>query len=367
MKIICNTFEIRDAVLNVQRAVSSKSSLPALEGILLKTQGDKLVLSGYDLEIAIKTEINANIINEGAIVLNAKLLAEIIKKVTADKVQIEIDSKLNATISSGSSEFTIMAIDAAEFPELPAIDQNENISINCDVLKSMVSQTIFAVSTSDIKPVHTGILFEINNDSLKLVAVDGYRLAIRQEKIENDTTMKFVVPAKTLNEIVKLIGDEDETIQLNVGSRHISFIVSDFLVVSRLLEGEFLDYKTAIPSGATANVIINTRDVIEAVERISLLITDRIKSPVRCTFSNNKADLRCTTSMGRASDSVECKIDGEALEIGFNNKYFLDAVRAVDCDIVKLELNGPTSPIRIIPTQGDNFLFLVLPVRLKSE
>ena len=367
MKIICNTFELREAVINVQRAVSSKSSLPALEGILLKTQGQKLILSAYDLEIAIKTSIFANIISEGSVVLNAKIFSEIIKKVSGEKVQIEIDDKLNATISSATSEFTIMAIDATEFPELPTINENANITMDSDILKSMISQTIFAVSTSDIKPVHTGILFEIENNNIKLVAVDGYRLAIRNEKIDTDIKIKFVVPAKTLNEIIKLVDEEEKQLQINVGSRHISFIIGEFLVVSRLLVGDFLDYKTAIPSGATVSVMTNTRDFIDAIERISLLITDRIKSPVRCTFSNNKADIKCVTAMGKASDTVECTVNGEAMEIGFNNKYFLDAMRAVESDMVKIELNGATSPIKILPKDGDNFLFLVLPVRLKAQ
>ncbi|MBQ2676896.1 MAG: DNA polymerase III subunit beta [Clostridia bacterium] len=367
MKFVCSTYDICEAVTNVQRAVSTKSSLPALEGILLKAENNLITMSGYDLEIAITTTCQANIVNEGSVILNARLFGEILKKIPGDKVEIETDNKLSARISSGATEFSIMAMAAEEYPELPAINDNSSIEIDCEILRSMVSQTIFAVSTTDIKPVHTGILFEVDDDNLKLIAVDGYRLAIRNEKIKNSGSMRFIIPSKTLNEIMKLMGEDDKTVKFNIGSRHISFDVGNFLVISRLLEGEFLDYRSAIPQGAATTVVVNTKSFTNSIDRISLLITDRLKSPVRCVFENNEISMRCTTAMGKASDKLECSINGDSLEIGFNNKYFLDALRAVDSDMVKIELNGATSPIKILPCDGDDFLFLVLPVRLKAE
>lgn len=367
MKFVCSTLDLCEAVTNVSRAVSSKSSLPALEGILLASNQTQIILSGYDLEIAIKTTIHASVATEGCVVLNARLFGEILKKVSGDKITVSVDEKLNATISSGDSQFSIMAIDANDYPELPVLSEQKSISFDSDLLKSMVSQTIFAVSTSEIRPVHTGILFEIENNNLKLVAVDGYRLAIRNEKIGNSENTRFIVPAKALSEILKLVDEQTSQIAFNVGSRHISFEVGNFFVISRLLDGEFLDYKSAVPAGAQITVLAKAREMINAVDRISLLITDRVKSPVRCTFEDGKAFVRCTTAMGKASDVVSVETSGDPIEIGFNNKYFIDALRAVDCDVVKIEMNGPTSPMKIVPIEGDSFLFLVVPVRLKSE
>ena len=350
MKFSCNTQALGEAVMNVSRAVSGKSALPALEGILIATDGDKIILSGYDLEIAIKTTVRATVAEEGCAVLSAKLFGEMIRKADSESITLSVDEKQAAVITAGNSKFSIMAIDANDYPELPAISDNRSIEIDCEMLKSMVEQTIFAVSTSETRPVHTGILFEIEDENLRLIAVDGYRLAIRNEKINNTGSMRFIIPAKTLNEILKLIGENDKTVQFHVAARHISFDVGNFLVISRLLEGDFLDYKSAIPDGAAVTVI-----------------TDRLKSPVRCTFEENKAFLRCTTAIGRASDVVDCSISGGGVEVGFNNKYFLDAMRAVDSDQVKIELGTPKTPIKILPMEGDSFLFLVVPVILKAE
>ena len=367
MKFSCNTQALGEAVMNVSRAVSGKSALPALEGILIATDGDKIILSGYDLEIAIKTTVRATVAEEGCAVLSAKLFGEMIRKADSESITLNVDEKQAAVITAGNSKFSIMAIDANDYPELPAISDNRSIEIDCEMLKSMVEQTIFAVSTSETRPVHTGILFEIEDENLRLIAVDGYRLAIRNEKINNTGSMRFIIPAKTLNEILKLIGENDKTVQFHVAARHISFDVGNFLVISRLLEGDFLDYKSAIPDGAAVTVIADTKALIDAVDRISLLITDLLKSPVRCTFEENKAFLRCTTAIGRASDVVDCSISGGGVEVGFNNKYFLDAMRAVDSDQVKIELGTPKTPIKILPMEGDSFLFLVVPVILKAE
>lgn len=367
MKFVCEAGLLSEAVANVSRSVCTKATIPALEGILISTDTNRIILSGYDLELAIKTSVDAVVEEEGCAVLNARLFGEIIRKSGTSRISVAVDERLNAVITSGETEFTVMAANPNDFPELPEISDEKMLEIDCEILKSMVTQTIFAVATSEIRPVHTGILFEVEQDNIRLIAVDGYRLAVRNEKIKTDTQMKFIVPAKALHELLKLIGDDDKTVKFNVGRRHVSFDIGAFFVISRLLDGDFLDYNTAVVPGATLTVLAKTKDLIDAVDRISLLITDRIKSPVRCTFEDQKAFVRCTTTIGKASDVVSCETTGDPVEIGFNNRYFLDAMRAVDCDVVKLELNGAASPIKIMPTDSDSFLFLVVPVRLKAE
>lgn len=367
MKFTVNKGEITDAVMNIQRAVSSKTTIPALEGILITTQGNGLELSAYDLELGITTFIPSNNEENGSIVLSARVFSEIVRKSPADIVTVSVDDKNIATIESGQSSFNIIGIAAEEFPEFPKISDSTSIKLSGELLKGMIRQTVFAVADSDSKPIHQGSLFNIKDGKLEMVSVDGYRLAKRTENIDFNEELNFVVPGKTLHEIVKLIGDTEENIDVAAGSRHIMFKIDNYTVISSLLEGEFLDYNRAIPAETTIEVTVNTREAIESVERVSLLITDRLKSPLRCTFEGNSISFLCTTSMGRASDSIPASITGGSVEMGFNNRYLLDALKNTECDEIKIQLNGALSPMKIVPKEGDNFLFLVLPVRLKNE
>lgn len=369
MKFSVNTNALRDAVVNVQRAVSSKSSLSALEGILISTDGDSILLTGYDLEIAIKTTVEANVTEEGSVVVGAKLFGDIIRKADADIISVAVDDNLAINIVAGQSEFSIMGIEAVEYPELPSFEDKINFSISSEVLKSMVSQTIFSVSSVEgTKPVYTGILFEVRNNSIRLVAVDGHRLALRNEQIITDINENFIIPSKTLNEILKLIGEEDENVEIFADDRHISFKVGNYLLISRLIDGEFLDYNSVIHKDCSTTVICACSDMIRSVERMGLFISEKLKSAVRCTFDEGRAFIRCSTALGKASDFVDCDINGNPVEINFDNRYFTDALRASGCDRVRIEISSnPTAPIIIKPLEGDDFLFLILPIRLAAE
>lgn len=367
MKIACNRQQLNEAVLNVQRAVSTKSSVPALEGILLRTQDDELTLCGYDLELGMTTRMEARVEEKGSIILSARLFGDIVRRLPAETVELSIDAKNITTIKSGASEFSIVGIPAEEYPELPAISGETSIRISHNVLKSMIRQTIFAVAESDAKPIHTGTLFELEENRIRLVSVDGYRLAMREEQAKCGEETNFVVPGKTLGEVLKLLKDDDSELEIMIGRRHIQFQIGSYCVISRLLEGEFLDYRAAIPGSSTTEIIVPTRFLIDSVERVSLLITDRLKSPVRCVFEDQEIRISCSTAIGRASDQLPANISGNAVEMGFNNRYLLDALRNTEGDEVKIQLSGPLSPMKILPREGDSFLFLVLPVRLKSE
>ncbi len=366
IKITCNKQELVEAVTNIQRAVSTKSSVPALEGILMKARGESLFLCGYDLELGMTTEIPAQVEESGEIILSAKLFGDIVRRLPTDHVRMVADNKNMTTITAGASEFSIVGIPAEEFPDLPKITDEISVTLENSVLKSMIHQTLFAVAESDAKPIHTGTLFEIEKDVVRLVSVDGYRLAMREEPAKSETEITFVVPGKTLSEVYKLMGDEEKQAVLQVGRRHISFGIGNYTVISRLLEGEFLDYKAAIPASHTSEAVVKTRAFIDSVERVSLLITDRLKSPIRCYFDKTDVKLSCSTAIGRANDEFEETLTGEPVEMGFNNRYLLDALRNAETDEVKVQLNGPLSPMKIVPKEGNSFLFLVLPVRLKQ-
>ncbi len=366
MKIICSKALLVEAVSNVSRAVCAKSPIPALEGILLKAEENQLQLTGYDLELGIVTTIEAKIEQPGEIVLSARLLLDIIRRIPGETVSCSTDDKYLATIRGGASEFTIPGLSAEEYPELPNVEQKSDFVIQQGTLKSMILQTLFAIATTDSKPVHTGSLFDIKDSCVTLVSVDGYRLALRREPIVSDLTTQFIVPGKTLSEIAKLLKEEEEA-HLVISQKHIVFRIGGYYVVSRLLEGEFLDYNAAIPKTSKTSVKVNTRSLTESVERTSLLISDRLRSPIRLAVTENKVQLSCSTTMGKAHDEVECEVSGETVHMGFNNKYLLDALKASDCDMIKLEINGALSPMRMIPLEGDSFLFLVLPVRVKND
>ena len=366
MKFVCEKNTLLDAVSKVGRAVAGKSVHPSLEGILLKAGNASLYLAGYDLELGITTRIEADVEEPGNIVLNAKLFGDIVRRSPSDEVEVTVDEKLNVYIKSGKSEFHILGISAAEYPELPTVDEGTGFTLPQSTLGSMIRQTIFAVSQNDARPVHKGILFEMEENTLRLVAVDGSRLALRCEKVNNVEEMKFVIPGKTLLEVMKLLNDEDSPVSLAVGRRHVVMEINGYAVISRLLEGEFLSYKKAIPADFGTVIRVKTRDLMDAVDRASLVISDSMKSPLVCYFSDGEVNLSCTTSTGSVNDSLPANVDGEAVEIGFNSRYITDALRNTECDEIRIEVKGALAPMKILPVEGDAFLFMVLPVRLKK-
>ena len=369
MQFICDKALLTEAVMNVSRVIPSKSSIPALEGVRIRAERNgTLLLTGYDMESGITTTIEANVQDPGEIVLSARLFAEMIRKMAGGDIFISVGDKYLTEIKSGLTEFTILGSPADEFPELPEIEEDATVTLSQGALKSMVEQTIFAVATTDTKPVHTGALFDMKEKGLTMVCVDGYRLAMRHAGLEKTMDSSFVVPGKVLSEIAKLLKDsEEEQVDIRVGSRHIVFHIGRYSVISRLLEGDFLDYGASIPKGSTTEVKIDTRSLIESVERASLLISDRLRSPLKVLFEDNKVKMSCSTSIGKFQDELTCVVNGPSVEMGFNNKYLLDALKAAGSDEVRIEISGALSPIKVLPPEGDDYLFLVLPVRLRSE
>ncbi len=368
MKFSCDKKNLSEAVFNVSLAVASKSTLIALEGILLVCKDGQLTLTGYNLDLGIIKTIPVSMEQEGSVVLNARLFSEILRKMPSDEISLSTDDKLLTLIKGGGAEFTILGISTAEYPDMPVLKDERNFSMPCFLLKNMINQTLFAVAVTEQTPVHTGSLFDLKDGVLNIVSVDGYRLAMRKEKVNVSEDFSFVVPGKTLSEVCKLLPDEeDQAVKVNVSSKHILFEIAGYTIISRLLEGQFLDYQSAIPKQHTTQVKISVKDFSSSIERASIIITDRIKSPIKSVFEDDSIQISCTTSMGKVFDSVPAQIEGDPVTIGFNNKYMIDALKATGCDEVYLEMGGALSPIKVVPLSSDNFLFLVLPVRLKTE
>lgn len=368
MQFHCQTKKLSEALSVTSRAVSTKTSMPALEGILIRTDGNKITLHAYDLELGISTSIPAECEEEGEIVLNAKIFYDMVRKLPGETVEIKTNDKLLTIVTSDAAEFTILGIPAVEFPELPSLSDSTAIELPENLLASMIRQTIFSISTDESNPIHTGILFEIQNKILRLVAVDGFRMAIRTESIKDESNLSFVVPGKTLMEISKLFHtDSDDKIKLSIGEKYLLFEIDGYAVISRLLSGQFLDYKNVLGGTKTACARVNARTFSDSIDRTSLLITDRLKSPVHCIFEPDRIRIRCSSNIGKIYDEVPASFEGDPREMGFNNRYLMDALKAVDCDEIRIELGGPLSPMKVLPPEGDAFLFLVLPVRLNAD
>ena len=367
MHIICDKVELIEAVGNVQRAVSTKASLPALEGILMRAQGSTLYLAGFDMELGISTTIPATVREPGEIVLSARMFGDIVRKMPGDHVSIQTDDRYNTVIRNEVTEFSIIGMSAADYPDIPNVEDGTSVTLSQSVIKSMIRQTIFAVAApNDPRPIYTGTLFELLPQELRLVSVDGYRLAMRSEPMQNEEELSFVVPGKTLQEILKLLKDEEKPCSLIVGRRHIIFEIDGYAVISRLLDGEFMAYDKIISPDLSTTVTVNTRQFMDAVDRVSLVINDRLKSPLVCEFRDNSIAVSCTTPLGSANDSIPAAIDGAEEEMGFNSRFLLDALKNSETDEVSVQLAGALKPMKILPKEGNAFLFLVLPVRLKK-
>lgn len=376
MKIICNKNILLSNINMVQKAVASNSTIKELEGILLEANNN-LKLTGNDLEIGIECNMDATVEEPGSIVLNAKIFGDIVKRLPEDTIYMEVNENNNTKIKCGNSEFNIIGLSSQDFTELPEVRKEGSFSISQEKLKSMIHQTIFAVSNNQNNAVLTGCYLETDNSFLNMVAVDGYRLALRKEHIkdgdkdkDNDNKdLDLIIPGKTLNELSKILnGDDEQDISMYVTDKHVLFEFDNCRMVSRLLEGDFLKYKQIIPLEHKLKVKVSVKDLIDSIERVSLIIvSDNQKYPVKLDITIDKININCATQTGTVNDSINAETLGDDIEIGFNHKYLLDALKACECNEVYLELTNNLSPCVIRPIKGGKFTYLVLPVRLKND
>ncbi|MCQ5129446.1 DNA polymerase III subunit beta [Butyricicoccus faecihominis] len=368
MKFSCEKETLLGLLGTASRAVTGKSAMPLLEGLLIEAENGELTITGYDLSMGIRTTAEADIVEPGRIVLNARLFFDIVRKLPTDAVYLETDDKLLTTIKCGRSVFNLIATEADEYPALAEVSNDTGFTLPQAILKSMIAQTIFSVSDNESKPIHTGCLFELEPGQLNVVAVDGYRLSVRRERIDSISgAMKFVVPGASLREIERILTEEDGTVDIFPDRKNILFRIGSTTLITRLIDGEFLNYRAAIPAEFEHNVTVDRHELITCIERVSLIVSEKLKNPVRFHFDGSFVQLSCITAIGKSYD--ECAIDGEVsdLEIGFNNRYMLEALRAAGEDTVRLSLKGSLNPVVVTPLEGDAYTYLVLPVRLKAN
>jgi DNA polymerase-3 subunit beta len=370
MKFSCEKYLLQQAVGITSRCAAAKSPIPALEGLLVEA-GQDVRITGYDLKKGIYTSFPADVAEPGSIVLSAKLFGEIVRSLPDGIVTITVSEGFKTSIVCEASDFSIMGTDSEEYPELPSVDKQNSVSVPQNLLSKMIRQTIFAVSDNEIRPVYTGSLLEVQDGTLTMVSVDGFRLALRREHLQGQEieNCSFIVPGSALSDVEKLCTDTEDEVDITVGSKHISFVIGDTVLVSRRLEGEFLNYKKSIPTDFSVVLEANRDDFMRAVSRVSLIIDEKTKNPLRLSVEENVLKINCTTGVGSGVDQCSIKLDGTpGLLIGFNNRYLLDALKAAPTDTVRMGLNTSSSPCVILPNDGsDSFSYMILPVRLKAE
>ncbi len=369
MKFSCEKLVLQNAIATASRAVAAKSSIPALEGLLLSCGDGKLTVTGYNMQLGIRTRFDCDAEDGGQLVLNARLFGDIVRRMPDDTLTLSSDEKLTVKVHCGDADFDIVGLPAEDFPELPEVEEKNTFSLPEKTIRSMIQQTCFAVSTNEARPVHMGSLFEIGGGELTVVSVDGFRLALRREKLEGaeKEMFSFVAPGTALSEVEKVCEEIDELTKITLGDRHILFEIGETELICRRLEGEFLDYKNAIPRKNPIKITVDTKTMMESLDRVSVVISEKLKSPVRCVFGADKVTFSAKTANGEAKDVCKVTGDGKDLEIGFNNRYLTEALRYAPADMVSMELNSGISPAIIVPVDGDeSFLYMVLPVRLKA-
>lgn len=369
MKFSCPKSLLQAAVNIASKAASAKSPIPALEGILVEAGVGNVKFTGYDLKKGIYTGIEADVAEPGSVVLGARIFESIVRSLPDGTVTVKTTGGNNVSITCQNSDFAIIGSDAKDYPELPSVESAGGITLPQNIMGQMIRQTLFAVSDNESRPVYTGELFELEGGELTVVAVDGYRLALRREKVENSAdSASFIVPGSALSDLEKLCADTEDPVSITLGNKHISFKIGSTVLISRRLEGDFLNYRKTVPTAFHVEVKTDRSLLQRTVERVSLIIDDKIKNPLRCTFEENMIHIVCATSLGKAEDVCPVEGSGGDIEIGFNNRYLLDALKAAPADEINVGLNSGSSPCVITPADGgDEFLYMILPVRLKAE
>ena len=367
MKISCEKMILQSAIATAARAVSPRSSLPVLEGILFQAEGQSLKLTGYDLKKAVYTSVDATVQETGAAVINAKLIYDIVRAMPDGMVNIAV-AENTAQVRCGKAEYNIPVMKATDFPELPEFEEDKSFSMEQGLLKEMINETIFAVSDSESRPVYMGTLFKLEEGVLTMVSVDGYRLALRKEAVAGADVDSFIVPGSALADVERICGDTDEKITVSISAKHVFFEIGETSLISRRLEGEFLNYKSAIPEKFRYEVTVDRQELLRTVGRVALIVDDKTRIPIRLTFADGVVNVRCATVLGSGVDSCICEGNGGGIEIGFNHKYISDALKAAPADEIKICLNTGSAPCVIRPADGsEDFTYLVLPVRLRNE
>ena len=364
MIFTCEKQKILEGISIVQKAITGKSTIPILEGIYINTNKSTLTLIGSDMDLSIQTSVDAEIIEEGSIVIDAKIFGEIIRKLPNSTIKIETIENQLLKITCEKSIFDVVYMNTNEFPELPEINENLTVSVNQNILKNMIKGTSFAIAQDETRPILQGILFEVKSKNLNLVALDGYRLAIRNEFLDTDIDIEVVIPGKTLNEVSKILEDVDDIVNITFTNNHILFNLEKTKIISRLLEGKFINYNSLLPQEHKLLVNINRQELQNAIERASLMAKDGNTNLIKLDLQQDNLVITSNSQLGKVREDISIKLQGEDIQIAFNSKYLLDVLKNMEDDEVIMKMTSGISPCVIEEKNNENSKYLVLPVRL---
>lgn len=364
MLVNCQGLELSEAFLRVSKAISNKITNPILEGIKLVAEDNTLTMSATDTELSIEKKIKAEVKVEGETVVPGRFITEFVKKLTNSTIELEVNEKNQLTIRYEDSESVIQCYNPVEYPGFKKINTTEYLGISKKDFKTCVSKSIFSVALDDSRPILKGVLFDINNKELNVVALDGYRLARVKKNVTSNVEKSIVVPSRSLSELSKLIDDTDEIINIYIDKYAIMVDLGDTKVTSRLLEGDYINYKQIIPVNYESFIIVNKANFEEALERATLLSKTSNSNYVKFDIKENNILLTSNSELGNLRENIPVTLSGKDIVISFNPRYFLESLKSVNNDFVKLCFINPSTPCVIVPTEEDEFLYLILPVRV---
>ena len=368
MKVVCDGLDLSIATAQVIKAISNKTTNPVLEGIKMTAENDCLVLSATDLELAIEKTIKADVKLEGECVIPGKFFTEFIKKLTNEKIELELNDKNQLKINYTDSESFVQCYNVLEFPNLKIIEDGEYFTISQKDFKALINKTIFSTALDDTRPVLKGCSFEIDETNINAIALDGYRLSyVKKPLIKSTVKTSIIVPAKSLTEICKFLEDSDEEINIYLQKNFLMVEFDNTKIITRLIDGDFINYKQIIPKTFTSTVILNKSNFEEAIERTSVLSRVDRNNLVKFDIKEKLLTLTSNSDIGNIKENIGISLKGNDLTIAFNSRYFSECLRTINNEAIKIEFNMPSSPCVITPSDGDEFLFLILPVRIINQ
>jgi DNA polymerase-3 subunit beta len=365
MRFTCSRDQLLEGVLTVQKAISNRTTLPILEGILFDCRAGILKITATDLELGIECHVEASIMEGGWVVLDARLIADIIRKLPPADVDVFVDERNIARVECLNSCFEIQGQNGGDFPALATVDGEKSFKLPQDLLRSMIRQTVFACAVNETRPILTGALMEISGSRISMVALDGFRLAVRTVNTElSYGEFTAIIPAKTLNEIYKILKDHQDEIEINIAKNQALFEFNGIRIISRLLEGDFINYKQIIPDEYSTKIRVNTMDFLDSCERASLLAREGRNNLIKVSIKEDTMELSSNAEIGKVLEKVAIVTQGKDLDIAFNSKYLIDVLKVLESEQLEVEFTTNVSPCTIKPVDGEMYTYLLLPVRV---
>lgn len=367
MKLICSKSNLLKCVNIALKAVPSRTTMPILECILIEATTGEIKFTTNDMELGIETKVDGTIEEKGSVALDAKIFSDIVRKLPDNDVCILTDDKLNTTITCEKAKFTIPGKSGEDFAYLPFIEKNDSVTISQFTLKELIHQTIFSIAVNENNKLMTGELFEIKNNIMKVVSLDGHRIAIRKIELkESYSDKKVIVPGKTLNEISKILsGEIEDMVHIYFTDNHILFEFDNTMVVSRLIEGEYFRIDQMLSSDYETKVTVNKKEFLNCIDRATLLVKEGDKKPIIISIQDGSMELKINSQIGSMDEDIDIEKEGKDILIGFNPKFLIDALKVIDDETIDIYLVNPKAPC-FIKDQDESYTYLILPVNFNT-